>query len=252
MAGKGAPFGRGLVARVPEEYVRPVAAVTDEGPATAVEAEDSQSESPVLFVSGSRLPSRRLTLFGVGLELGLLLTDYWLFRLFDGDYFRWWLRNGAAFALVFAFISGAIDLDRYVGLVAVAPGRYLAAWMDVVGSIFLWWSVSLGSSKRPASADILPTALIAIVVGLALAAWVIVVAPVQYLVTLLAGAPARLAFASDRKLVVSRSDEMTVWRTLPVAGPLRAGTVEVGFRTKPVTFANAIAAVLLFGVSFAL
>ncbi len=226
--------------------------MTHEERATTVDAEDSPSQSPVLFVSGSRLPSRRLTLFGVGLELGLLIADYWLFRLLGASYFRWWLRNGAAFALVFAIISGAIDLDRYGGLVAVAPGSYLAAWMDVVGSIFLWWSVSLGSSKRPASADILPTALIAIVVGLGLVAWVIVVAPAQYLVTLVSGAPARLARASDEKLVVFRSDETAVWKKLPVAAPLQRGTVEVGFRTKPVTFANAIAALLLFGASLAL
>ena len=123
--------------------------------------------------------------------------------------------------------------------------------MDTVGTIFMWWSISLGSKDRPASAEILPTALAALVVGLALIGWVLVVAPVQYLVMLVCGAPARLAVVSDRKLVVSRSDEAHVWRARPVELPTPEGAVELGFRTKPVTFANAIAAVSLFGVSFA-
>jgi len=211
----------------------------------------AEAEGSVWFVAyGSRPPSRRLTLLGVALEIGLLLANYAVFRLLGDNYFRWWLGNGAAFALVFAIISGALDLDRYVGLVAVAPGRYLSAWMDVVGSIFSWWSVSVGSSKR-VSADIVPTGLIALIVGLALFAWLLVVAPLQYLVTLLSGAPARMAIASDQKLVVSRSQDVIEWRTLPVERPTPEGTTELGFRTKPVTFANAIAALLLFAVSFA-
>lgn len=204
------------------------------------------------FSIGTRTPSGRLALLGLALEGGLLLTNYWIFGLFGEEYFRWYLVYGGAFALVFALISGAIDLDRYDGLVAVDPGRYLAAWMDVVGSIFSWWSVSLGSTKRPPSADILPTAIIALVVSLALIGWVVVIAPVQYLVTLLCGAPARLAIASDRKFVVSRSKEITVWRAMPVDLPTPEGATEIGFRTKPVTFANAIAAGVLWGVSFAL
>ena len=209
--------------------------------------------SPVEYTSvRDRSPSRRLTLVGLGLEAGLLLVNYGVFRLFGEDYFRWWLANGAAFSLVFAIISGAVDLDSYEGLVAVAPGRYLSAWMDVVGSFFTWWSVSLGSSDRPASADIFPTALIALAVGVAVTGWVVVVAPVQYLVTLVSGSPARLALASDRKLVVARAKDTTVWRAVAAESPTPEGAVEIGFRTKPVTFANAIAAVALFGLSFAL
>ena len=49
--------------------------------------------------------------------------------------------------------------------------------------------------------------------------WVVVIGPVQYLVTLLCGTPARMAIASDRKFVVSRSEEPTVWRAMPVELP---------------------------------
>ncbi len=204
------------------------------------------------FSIGTRSPARRLAMLGLALEGGLLVANYWIFHLFGEEYFRWYLVHGGAFALVFALISSAVDLDRYDGLVAVAPGRYLAAWMDVVGSIFSWWSTSLGSTRRHTSADILPAAVIAVVVSLALIGWVIVIAPVQYLVTLLCGAPARLAIASDRKFVVTRSKEMTVWSAMPVDDPTPEGATEIGFRTKPVTLTNAIAAGVLWGASFAL
>lgn len=221
---------------------------------TPDEAGDANRDKSVwtAFSIGTRTSSGRLALLGLALEGGLLLANYWIFGLFGEEYFRWYLLYGGAFALVFALISGAIDLDRYDGLVAAAPGRYLAAWMDVVGSIFSWWSTSLGSTKRPPSADILPTALIALVASLALIGWVVVIAPLQYLVTLLCGAPARLAIASDRKFVVSRSEEIIVWRAMPVDRPTPEGATEIGFRTKPVTFANAIAAGVLWGISFAL
>ena len=199
---------------------------------------------------GPRFPSRRLAVSDWLWKRPASL-NYWIFRVFGEEYFRWYLVYGAAFALVFALISSAINLDRYDGLVAAAPGRYLAAWMEVVGSIFMWWSVSLESTRLRPSADILPTALIALVASLALIGWVVAIAPVQYLVTLLCGAPARMAIASDRKFVVSRSEETTLFRVMSVDLRTPEGATEIGFRLKPVTFSNAIAAGVLWGVSFA-
>jgi hypothetical protein len=89
-----------------------------------------------------------------------------------------------------------------------------------------------------------------IVVGLyvALAAWVLLVAPAQYFVYLVAGAPAREALASPRRLWLRVTPGETEFATDSKLNAVPEDASESGFTAKPVTFTAALAAVLLFAL----
>jgi hypothetical protein len=80
-------------------------------------------------------------------------------------------------------------------------------------------------------------------------AWLLVVAPIQFVVNLLAGAPARVALASPyRAWFLITAHEIHVeeaWKS----EPLPKDAVESAFSSKPVTFTAVIAAATLFVVS---
>jgi len=81
-------------------------------------------------------------------------------------------------------------------------------------------------------------------------AWALVVAPVQYVVNLAAGAPARMALASSYRAWAHITpheihiEEAEKSESVPDDGS------ESGFSAKPVTFTTAVAAALLFTVSY--
>ena len=80
-------------------------------------------------------------------------------------------------------------------------------------------------------------------------AWLLVVAPLQFVVNLAAGAPARLALASPaRAWYRITPHEIHVEEALK-SGSVPEGATESGFSAKPVTFTAAIASALLFAVS---
>lgn len=79
--------------------------------------------------------------------------------------------------------------------------------------------------------------------------WLLVVAPLQFVVNLLAGVPARAALASsERAWVVVAGREVRIDASLK-SEPLPQGAVESGFTIRPVTFTAVLAAALLFIVS---
>jgi len=80
-------------------------------------------------------------------------------------------------------------------------------------------------------------------------AWLLVVAPLQFVVNLAAGAPARLALASPaRAWYRITPHEIHVEEALK-SDSVPEGATESGFSAKPVTFTAAIASALLFAVS---
>lgn len=80
-------------------------------------------------------------------------------------------------------------------------------------------------------------------------AWLLVVAPLQFVVNLAAGAPARLALASPaRAWYRITPHEIHVEEALK-SGSVPEGATESGFSAKPVTFTAAIGSALLFAVS---
>ena len=142
------------------------------------------------------------------------------------NYLDWYLNNGSTIALLFGIVAVAVDLDDHPHLIAADPLRFVVGVLMVITQL----TSSLGALfDRPRSdrglaeagaelvqsrfrwcaLDSVLAHLFLLVFATAMLAWAIVVAPLQYWVNLLCGAPARMSLASWR----------TVWRVR--AGPGR-------------------------------
>ncbi|MGH3020785.1 MAG: hypothetical protein ACRDNR_11600 [Gaiellaceae bacterium] len=98
--------------------------------------------------------------------------------------------------------------------------------------------------------DLLLAVLFVLLFVLAFFAWLLVIAPVQYFVYVITGAPARAACASPARSYFYKREgsllfygKLAKWRDLPT------GAIESGFSARPVTFTAAITAAALFAAS---
>jgi uncharacterized membrane protein YqjE len=197
------------------------------------------------------------------------------------NYFTWFVDNGSLIALLFAVVSATIDLDDNAALIAADPLNFAVG----VVRVFLELSSSLAALfGRPRSdvaladaslselqtqfrsplVDLVLAYMFLAVFSAAMIAWALIIAPLQYWVNLVCGAPARTALASSRTIWrVKRSERHTEYVIAPKdlselsaddARDLeenreRKLATEISFATKPVTLTAGIAAAALFGVS---
>jgi hypothetical protein len=186
---------------------------------------------------------------------GLITASYLFFSVFDTNYFRWFLENGALIAIVFGFVSLAIDLDRNPSLVSADPLTYLLAaftlWQHVVTS---WRLVIEGGrsdvDRWPVAAigDMLLAAAFSLAATVAVFGWFVVIAPLQYLLTLICGAPARLAIRSPQTSSYDPTrDEAQIDAPLRAKPP--ANALVVGYAGKPVSLTAAVQSALLWTIN---
>ena len=204
------------------------------------------------------------------------INSVWL-RAVGVDYIGFYLENGFLVALLFGVVTVAIDLDRHLGLIAAQPSVYVAAIFSLVTEVLetlrnlflrprsdreladdpLTW-LTLRSRLR--TLDFALTELFVLAFAAAMLAWILLVAPLQYFVNLVCGAPAREAVASSGTLWALNSPtgtEYLLGTKLPSdyekselkKEAERGEMSEVSFATKPVAFTQAITAAFLFGVS---
>jgi hypothetical protein len=225
---------------------------------------------------------RRLSeLAALAVLVALVAINAFWFDAAGESYFEWFLANGSLIALLFGVVSATVDLDDNPSLIAADPLNFAIG----VVRVFLELSTSLaalfGAPRSSAALEaaglselqtrfrwplldiVLAYAFLA-VFALAMFAWSLVVAPLQYWVNLVCGAPARTALASGRTVWrVRRSERHTEYVIAPKdeselsAGDARdleekrAGKLasEISFATRPVTLTAGIAAAALLGVS---
>jgi hypothetical protein len=185
--------------------------------------------------------------------LGVALTaNAFVFAHFDGNYFRWYLDNGALISLVFGFISLAVRLDDYPDLVSSNPLRYLYACWTLVFHHFLAWNQVIAVDFERAKGvtlsklfDTIVSSLAMLGVTIAVVGWLLVVAPVQHIAYAVLGAPARNAL---RNPAAPRYDPATDFTTPRPAGGTEAGHA-LGYLDKPVALTSALTAAVLWACS---
>lgn len=169
-------------------------------------------------------------------------------------------------SIVFVFVTLAWgDLNKLSGLASAQPMQSLLAWWTLGGLPSL--ALSALHERRPKQWDEMRSdeqlvgpiglglldEIIAMLVTLAFLAafglWLLVVVPLQYLVYLVAGAPARQAFASVYRAWALVTDRGLAAAVTPKWHPIPEGAIESGFSAQPVAFTAALAAALLFAVS---
>jgi hypothetical protein len=237
---------------------------------------------------------------GAVVVLGLIALNELLFRqLFDSNYLRWYLSNGALIGVAFVFITVAWgDLNKLTFLISAHPLQYIATCIALETLPGVGYGAALRYDwravrrRRRLKRDVLETArrlehgspqakalrerfeesvayagegevipftlgvvevwlgmLFAAAFLLAYVAWLLVIAPLQFFVNLVAGVPARLALASDQRGWCLIDAGWIECDASPKTKQLPEGAVESALSTVPVTFTAAVASGLLFAAS---
>jgi len=174
-------------------------------------------------------------------------------------------------------VGYAISLDTRRRLIVVHPGIYAGDVFMLLSGVSASVGTLFGSPRsdralakdglqflgrrfRPESVDLALTWLFTLSFGAAMLAWIVLIAPLQYWVNLVCGAPAREALASSQTLWLLDSPNRIEFirapkdpneyqqRELEMARE-QGKLTELVFAATPVTFTSAIATAVLFGVS---
>jgi hypothetical protein len=206
----------------------------------------------------SQTTRRGLTaLLGLAGFAALIAADELVLRaLFGTHYLSWYLANGAIVSLLVAFVTLAWgDLNDVPGLISAHPLQYAAAHVAlcVLPSQSLAAILAPRRRDRPETApiglpvvDAILTVAVTIVLLAAFVAFILVVAPIQYFVYLVAGAPGREAYASPERAWYRIGAREILVESGPRTDELPAGADESAYTGRPVTFTAAIASALLF------
>jgi hypothetical protein len=199
------------------------------------------------------------------LMLFLIAVNYFLFyRLFDVNYFIWYLNDAPFISISLAFI-GIIwnDLDRNLGLISADPSKFLSGCLLLLAVVFTSLGVNLKNATSPnknatqitALLSLLWDSVISILVYLILLVllflWFFVVAPLVYFVHLVVGAPSRVGLYNPELGTRFRSESNTTHiEIVRIEKVNDMDSLNVSFSRKPVSITAAIAAILFWIVKF--
>jgi hypothetical protein len=209
---------------------------------------------------------------GLTFLAGLIAIDSVFFReVLDRGYVRWYLENGALLTLAVTLVTVAWpDLNDYYNLISAHPVRYMQAWFGLFGftfksmpdgkvPLYVYHGGKGGRAVRNAwdLLDLTEALLLFVWGAVILAAvlvWILVIAPLQYFVFLASGVLARAAQHSSQKAIVRMSEpgnqhDFEIDATLVRAAP-PPGWMESAFFSRPFALTSALAAALLFALSF--
>ncbi len=191
---------------------------------------------------------------GLGLILGLLALDHWIFTGWFGlSHLRWYLSIGAGVGLVTSVAAMAWgDMDRHVGLITAHPLGYLGACLQLVGLPLYALGTQLRSpgdaSPRASSIDGLLAIPLVVILVAGMLLWLVVIAPPQYFVYLLCGAPARVLRRSERHPIARLQGSRLAVDEIGRGVQIPEGWWNIGIGEKPVSVTNLFASLVLLAV----
>lgn len=221
--------------------------------------------------------SKRYLLTGVlwlAVMVGLVILNQWLVRyLFKASYLGLYLKYGYLISLGFTLITLVINLDHNKDLISSHPFRYANACLSLirvplqvvgaevrreVGQLPETHPGPKDSSAWDTPAQIFRALMsildhffsgfFSILFILLVSIWLWVVAPLQYAVYLICGAPARVLSKAHRRPALHETEQNPL--ALPadetLALPLNA---EIDYFNKPVRMTSALAVLLLWVVA---
>ena len=190
--------------------------------------------------------------------VGLLLVsaaNAVAFRVFfDRSYLEWYANAGPFIALATAAFGASWGgLDKNPALVSANPLAYVGACFQVAGLPLIAVGAHLRSKNRlrPVGLELLPIAVLTLLLTAAMLAWLVFVVPAQYFLFLLVGALSRIALTSSAQISARiQSGRVEILENPPGARPkAEDGWWDASMRDKPVTLASAFGAALLFLLS---
>ncbi|MEC5384835.1 hypothetical protein VVD49_03830 [Uliginosibacterium sp. H3] len=176
----------------------------------------------------------------------LCAGNYALFRAaWAIDYFDWYRHAGPIIGLTTAIFAAAWGgMDRNTGLVAADPRQYCGACLQVAGLPILVFGGHLRHTPGAPLLDRLFALPLILIFTLGGGVWLLCIAPLQYFVFLVCGAPSRLALRSSYRVNAVMDGPRLVYLEQQVAEKAPAGFWDASLRDKPVVLASAFSAVL--------
>lgn len=144
---------------------------------------------------------------GLGIIAALVWFNHWLFATWFGlSYITWYLSAGAIIGLVSALAAMAWgDLDKHTGLISAHPLDYLGSCLQLAGlPLHALGSQFMRTRDDPKGAspfDKMLTIPLVLFLVAVIIVWSLVIAPLQYVVNLVCGAPARVFTRSERQSI---------------------------------------------------
>jgi len=186
----------------------------------------------------------------------LIALNAWAFpRWLGTSYFEWYLANGALINLLTSLIALSWgDLNRHVGLIAARPLDYAGSALQLVGLPLVEIGTLLegkaADSRRRNPIDLLLTDAVLLLVVVALVGWLLVVAPMQYFVVLVCGAPGRVFAAAGRRVAARlTSDNRLETRVLPAGEEPGRDWWLSGIAGRPVAATGLLASLLFVALN---
>ena len=186
--------------------------------------------------------------FFIGITVLLLLigANHWLFeRLFCVTYLQWYLGNAAVIGIgsaVFATVWGV--LDDHPEVISAHPMRFAGAYFRLIALFLFALSNGLRGPSEAPNFDSIVGMLLTAIVALVVVIGIVVVAPLQYFVFLVCGAPGRLMLRSDRRVLLREGDRTTEVQEVSDRDEIAVGWRDISFKSKPFTLTNLIVILL--------
>lgn len=187
----------------------------------------------------------------------IFLINSWAFqKIFSTSitgYLNWYVNTGPFINLaVLAFGAAWSVLDNNVGLVSAHPLIYIRACRKLAGLPIYAFGGHLRRENHEGQPllDLLFGMPLIVLFVVASFAWLVLVAPLQYFLFLVCGAPSRIALRSHYRLRAEVDGEILSFRVLTRCEPDPESGWEASMRDKPVTLANAFGAATLFMIGY--
>jgi hypothetical protein len=170
----------------------------------------------------------------------------WVFSRYGwGNYFLWYVKNGALISVATSFMGLIWDKLEEVqrGLVSLHPVRFMSSGLQLVGVFIQAVANILEEAKTRNAWDFICSMVMSLFMVLAVLVWFLVVAPGFYVLSLVTGAPSRCEIAGGGGgLMVVQSKPAGQ----PSAAPIPEKVVWISFADRPFALVNALNAAVLF------
>lgn len=179
----------------------------------------------------------------LGLLTGMVAAAWAAFSALGGDYFGFWQRSGALIALGTTALGWAWrSVDNHPGLISANPRIFTAAALQLAGLPLTAFGGHLRGPGPIPLFDRLMMVPAALVFTAAVLGWLLLIAPGQYFVFLIAGAPSRVARASTHRVFAFLGFDRRLQIAESRVSPPDPGWWDASMRDKPVSMAGVFAA----------
>lgn len=191
---------------------------------------------------------------------GIVTINWLLFRyIFDQNYFIWYITNGTLIGIIVGFTASIWEgLDSRNQLLSAHPGYYIQGCFGLMAAFFA--SVAFTAEQDPDyktdqalnrwfnfGLDTINGFVVILFMSFALLAWLVVVAPLNYFMTLLTGAIARKEILGKYKRAIAiQTDTRFILTSISRKEKLPDHAVNISLAVKPFAITQTITALVLF------